>query len=151
MTWRGLMDANRARLASAAERKTMVESALGNATRQLSAEQGADHSGWRWGKIHMSVFKHPLISAFDLPSVERDGGAETVNATGAVYRLITDFSDLDKSLVTIGPGISGQFGSPFYGNLLDDWVNGAFFPLTYTRTAVESVTKHKLVLQPAQP
>ena len=46
---------------------------------------------WRWGRIHASVFKHPLVSAFDLPAVERDGGADTVNATGAVYRLITDF------------------------------------------------------------
>ena len=73
----------------------------------LAAAQGADPDGWRWGRIHSSVFKHPLLSAFDLPAVERDGGADTVNATGAVYRLITDFSDPDKSIVTIGPGISG--------------------------------------------
>jgi penicillin amidase len=82
--------------------------------------------------------------------VERDGGAETVNATGAVYRLITDFSDLDRSLVTIGPGISGQPGSPFYGNLLEDWGRGAFFPLAYTRAAVERVTAHRLRLEPAR-
>jgi penicillin amidase len=127
-----------------------VEAALAKAVQQLGKEQGTDRAGWRWGKIHTSVFKHPLLSAFDLPSVERDGGAETVNATGAVYRLITDFSDPDKSLVTIGPGISGQPGSPFYGNLLEDWVNGAFFPLAYTRPAVEAVTRHRLLLEPVR-
>ena len=86
---------------------------------------------------------------FDLPTVERDGGAETVNATGAVYRLITNFADPDSSLVTIGPGISGQPGSPFYGNLLQAWAGGEFFPLAYTRPAVDKVTAHTLVLTPA--
>jgi hypothetical protein len=54
------------------------------------------------------------------------GVAETVDATGAVYRLITNFVDPDSSLVTIGPGISWQPGSPFYGNLLDRWACGEF-------------------------
>ena len=148
MAWRGHVDITALRAASPAERQTAVEAALEKATQQLAGEQGPDRVGWRWGRIHTSLFKHPLISAFDLPAVERDGGADTVNATGAVYRLITDFSDLDKSLVTIGPGLSGQPGSPFYGNLLDDWVSGSFFPLAYTRPAVVSVTKHKLLLQP---
>jgi penicillin amidase len=149
MAWRELSDVSALRAASPAERRTMLEATLGKALQKLAGEQGPDRSRWRWGRIHASVFKHPLLSAFDLPTVERDGGAETVNATGAVYRLITDFSDLDKSLVTIGPGISGQPGSAFYGNLLDDWVNGAFFPLAYTRAAVERVTTHKLLLTPA--
>src|SRR5262245_1872787 len=150
MTWREDADLDAARSAAPTERKTLIEGGLAKAVQQLAKEQGADRNGWRWGRMHTSVFKHPLLSAFDLPSVERDGGADTVNATGAVYRLITDFSDLDKSLVTIGPGISGQPGSPFYGNLLDDWVDGAFFPLAYTRPMVESVTKYKLVLRPSR-
>ena len=55
----------------------------------------------------------------------------------------------DSSLVTIGPGISGQPGSPFYGNLLQAWAGGEFFPLAYTRPAVDKVTAHTLVLKPA--
>jgi penicillin G amidase len=151
MTWREVVDVSALRTASSTERRTVLEATLGKAVQQLDREQGLDRSRWRWGRIHTGVFKHPLLSAFDLPTVERDGGAETVNATGAVYRLITDFSDLDNSLVTIGPGISGQAGSPFYGNLLDDWVNGSFFPLAYTRAAVERVTAHRLLLTPVEP
>jgi hypothetical protein len=40
--------------------------------------------------------------------VERDWGGGTVNATRAVYRLVTDFRDLDRSLAIIAPGQSGQ-------------------------------------------
>jgi penicillin amidase len=148
MTWRAQVDVDALRGASLPDRRTLIETALIGAMQRLAKEQGAQREAWRWGRTHTSLFKHPLVSAFDLPSVERDGGADTLNATGAVYRLITDFSDPDKSLVTIGPGMSGQPGSPFYGNLLDDWVEGTFFPLAYTRSAVEKATAHRLRLQP---
>jgi penicillin amidase len=148
-TWREQVDVDELRRAPAAERRTLVEAALRKAVLVIAAAQGADPAGWRWGRIHTSVFKHPLLSAFDLPAVERDGGAETVNATGAVYRLITDFSDPDKSMVTIAPGISGQPGSPFYGNLLEGWARGEFFPLAFTRAAVENATAHRLILKSA--
>jgi penicillin amidase len=148
-TWRNGVDLEAIRRAPADERRRLVEAGLSAAAKALAASQGADAAGWRWGRIHASVFKHPLLTAFDLPTVERDGGAETVNATGAVYRLITNFADPDSSLVTIGPGISGQPGSPFYGNLLQAWTKGEFFPLAYTRPAVDKVTAHTLLLKPA--
>jgi len=53
-------------------------------------------------------------------------------------------------MVTIAPGMSGQPGSPFYGNLLDGWVKGEFFALAFTRPAVERVTAHRLILRPAE-
>ena len=71
-----------------------------------------------------------------------------MNATGAVYRLVTDFSDLDRSLAIIAPGQSGQPGSPYYDNLLEMWVRGEMFELPYTRAAVETATVHRLVLKP---
>ena len=147
-TWRRQIDLDALRRAGGVERQRLVEAGLGAAVKSLTASQGPDAGAWRWGRIHASVFKHPLLSAFDLPTVERDGGAETVNATGAVYRLITNFADPDASLVTIGPGISGQPGSPFYGNLLEPWTRGDFFPLAFTRPAVEKAAAHRLTLRP---
>lgn len=125
-----------------------VKRGLARAVEALSSSQGADESGWRWGRIHRSHFPHPLVSDFDAPSVERDGGAGTVNATGAVYRLVTDFSDLDRSLAIIAPGESGQPGSPYYDNLLEMWARGEMFELPYTREAVEKSAAHRLVLKP---
>jgi penicillin amidase len=125
-----------------------VERGLARAIESLSSSQGPDESAWRWGRIHRSDFPHPLVSDFDAPSVERDGGAGTVNATGAVYRLVTDFSDLDRSLAIIAPGQSGQPESPYYDNLLEMWVKGEMFELPYSREAVEKATAHRLVLTP---
>jgi penicillin amidase len=125
-----------------------VEAALAQAVDSLVSSQGEDQSAWRWGRIHRSDFAHPLLSDFDVASVERSGGAGTVNATGAVYRLVTDFSDLDRSLAIIAPGQSGQPGSPYYDNLLGMWVEGEMFELPYSREAVEKAAAHRLVLKP---
>jgi penicillin amidase len=124
-----------------------VENVLAAAIERLSSSQGADEGAWRWGRIHRSEFPHPLAREFDLPAVERSGGGGTVNATGAVYRLVTDFSDLDRSLAIIAPGQSGQPESPFYGNLLESWANGEMFELPYTREAVEEAAAHRLILR----
>jgi penicillin amidase len=128
--------------------RAAVEDGLARAIDELSSSQGPDESSWRWGRIHRSEFPHPLTSAFDLSPVERNGGAGTVNATGAVYRLVTDFSDLDRSLAIIAPGQSGQPESPYYDDLLASWVNGEMFELPYTREAVERAKAHRLVLRP---
>ncbi len=125
-----------------------IEAGLARAIEALTSSQGPDESAWRWGRIHRSDFPHPLLSDFDVRSVERDGGGGTVDATGAVYRLVTDFSDLDRSLAIIAPGQSGQPGSPYYDNLLEMWVKGEMFELPYSREAVEKATAHRLVLKP---
>lgn len=150
-TWSEQADLDALRAMPSPQRQQALEVSLERTMQALSETQGTDPGQWRWGRTHFSLFAHPLASAFDLPGVERDGGADTVNATGAVYRLITDFADPDRSMVTFGPGNSGQPGSPFYGNLLEGWARGEFFPLAYTRRAVERVTRHRLQLQPASP
>lgn len=111
---------------------------------------GPDRRDWRWGRLHRSEFPHPLVRAYDLPAVERHGGGDTVAATGATYREIIDFSNLDNSRVTNAPGQSGQPGSPYYGNLLDGWAKGEYFPLRYSRQAVAAAAAHRLTLSPAR-
>ena len=114
----------------------------------MTKTQGANWAEWRWGRMNRSEFPHAVVSAFDLPPIERQGGAGTVNAIGSVYRLVTNFAEPDQSLVTIGPGNSGQPGSPFYDNLHALWGRNEFFPLLFTRPAVEAKTRHRLTLTP---
>jgi len=147
-TWLRFVNEDELAAAAPAQKREMTEAALGKAVEALKTSQGADAGKWRYGLIHRSVFAHPLINAYDLPTIERDGGFNNVNATGAVYRLVTDFSNLDGSLFTLGPGQSGQPGSPHYGDLLERWNNGAFFPLHYSRAVVVANTKNTLVLNP---
>jgi penicillin G amidase len=125
-----------------------LTSSLRTAVDRLTASQG-DWKNWRWGRMHARAFPHPLVRAFDLPPVERAGGAGTVAADGATYREILDVANWDRSLATNTPGQSGQPGSPFYGNLLPLWAENRYFPLLFSRQAVDSQARHRLTLRAA--
>ena len=133
--------------AEASSGKQDVEGRLVKAVARLSAQQGADPAQWRWGRMHTRAFAHPFVSAFDLQTVERPGGAGTVAADGASYREILDVSNWDNSIATNTPGQSAQPGSPFYGNLLPMWTDDQYFPLAFSAQAVEKHAKHKLILR----
>jgi penicillin amidase len=128
--------------------RRIAEAALAQTVESLRDEFGEDRQEWRWGRLHRSEFPHSLVSAYDIPGVERSGGAGTVAATGATYRHIIDFSDLDGSLGSNAPGQSGRPGSPYYGNLTASWGAGEYFPLLFSREAVEAQAQHRLILRP---
>jgi penicillin G amidase len=141
----------RAALADAgAGQRLRAREALDGAVRELRETLGGMPADWRWGRLHTSRFPHPLVSAFDLRAVERSGGGGTVAATGATYRQIIDFADLDSSRATSTPGQSAQPGSPFYDNLLELWERQEFFPLRYSREAVDAATAFTLTLRPRE-
>ena len=93
------------------------------------------------------------IDALGLGTVERPGDGTTVNVgrrtSGASFREILDFADWDRSVATSTPGQSGQPGSPHYDDLLPMWQRHEYFPLVYSRAAVEANAAHRLVLRPA--
>jgi len=141
-----------------AARDRAVRLAWDDALRDLERRLGPDRAGWRWGRVHQAPFRHPLAAAFDLDSVPRGGDGNTVNATGgrdllqthgASFREILDLADWDRSVATSTPGQSGQPGSPHYADLLPLWRDGRYFPLLYSRAAVERETRHVLRLEPA--
>ncbi len=67
---------------------------------------------------------------------------------GASYREILDTSDWDQSVAINTPGQSGQPGSRHYADLMPLWDAGRYFPLIYSRKAVEENTIDRLLLQP---
>jgi penicillin amidase len=132
-----------------ADSQAVVEDGLRSAIARLTEQFGADRSQWRWGRLNVQGFRHSLLGAFDLPEVEKTGGAGTVYANGATFREIFDLADWDGGVATTAPGQSGQPGGPHYGDLIEGWANGEYFPLAFSRAAVEAVTAHRLVLRPA--
>ena len=140
-------------------RDQILIAALADAESAVLAKYGADTTRWRWGSLHTASFAHPVSKAFDLPAVSRAGDANTVYASGgagdrqtagASYREIIDLADWDRSVATSTPGQSGQPGSPHYGDLLPLWGADQYFPLVYSRRAVEQNTRHVLTLQPTR-
>ena len=134
----------------AAERRALIEQGLTAAVERLTDELGPDRAEWRHGRVHASALPHMLDPTFDLPAVERPGGFGAVNATGANFRRIIDLADPDRSVASNAPGQSAQPGSLYYGNLAENLGNGEYFPLLYTREAVEEHGAHRLTLQPAE-
>jgi penicillin amidase len=151
--------------ADEATRKSILLESLRTAREELVKLQGPDPHQWSWGKLHVVRFRHPLDrvpnadALLDVGPVPRPGDGTTVNATsyttdsfeqvsGASYREIFDLSDWDKSMAVNTPGQSGQPGSPHYADLLPLWDQGDYFPLTYSKAAVQSATSSILVLEP---
>ncbi len=146
-------------------RTQLLLEALKSAHQKLAEMEGSDQAKWAWGRIHVVEFRHPLdqtpdgTKLFDLGPVPRPGDDYTVNATGfwaggykqvagASYREIMDLSDWDRSVGVNAPGQSGQPGSLHYSDLLPLWSEGRYFPLSYSRRAVEKYAMDKLVLEP---
>jgi penicillin amidase len=147
------------------ERNMLVRDSVIAAAKKLGQLQGSDPAKWSWGQLHQVVFRHALdqfpgvASLTDTRPVPRRGDGDTVGATGwygesfeqvagASYREILDVADWDRSLAINTPGQSGQPGSRHYSDLLPLWQEWQYFPLAYSRQAVEKSTTDKLVLQP---
>ena len=149
----------------ASRRDTLLGDTLARAVDRTKKLLGEDPATWQWGRLHTATFHHPLESlgpehalAFNLGPVPRSGDANTPLNTrhdkdfqqvhGATYRHVLDLADWDRGMATSAPGQSGQPGSPHYGDLLPLWAEGQYIPLAFSRSKVEDVTQHRLLLVP---
>lgn len=131
------------------ERRPLAEAGLVGAIAQLTRTQGSDWAKWHWGAAHTQSFDHPFVKEFNLPTIERSGGANTLLAGGATYREVMDVADWDRSTTMNVPGQSAQPESEFYANLLPYWDRGEFFPMLFTRAKINANTSHKMTIKPA--
>lgn len=135
---------------------------LGTAWDKLNRRMGRDPAKWEWGKLHQVRFRHPLDQSaaardWDLGPFSRPGDGNTVDATGgenfaqtegASYREIFDVGEWDNSLAVNTPGQSGDPNSSHYKDLLPLWLKGDYFPLVYSRGAIEKNLEQELDLMP---
>jgi penicillin amidase len=148
-----------------AARNALMLETLQTAYAELATRQGGDPQRWSWGALHKAYFRHALdgatgsASLLDRGPIERPGDGDVVQATeyddgsfdqtsGASYREIFDLADWDKSVAINAPGQSGQPGSQHYDDLLPLWSSGKYFPLKFSKAAVDAVTTDVLILQP---
>jgi penicillin amidase len=149
ITWRSVAEPIALDTKAAPERRRpAIETGLQKAIEKLAADLGPDWNAWQYGRVHTQAFPHPVLSDYDLPTVERRGGNGAVGADGASYREIIDVSNWDNSLTINTPGQSAQPGSPFYDNLLPLWANDEYFQMAFSRQAVDQKAAHRLTLTP---
>ena len=129
---------------------------------QRAFEEASKEPPAKWGTLHLVRFRHPLdkrMSSTDLGPVERPGDNDTVDVTamrspsfeqahGASFREIIDLGDWDRSLAINVPGESGIPGNAHYSDLLPLWSRGEYFPLLFSRRAIEAATTERLEIHP---
>jgi penicillin amidase len=69
---------------------------------------------------------------------------------GPSVRVVIDVGKWDNSVAINHPGQSGDPDSPHYRDLAQMWRNGQYFPLLYSRKAVEIATEQRIKLVPVR-
>ena len=96
-----------------------------------------EHGDYQWGAYKGTYVGHllrdlPAFSRFDIPI---GGDRGIVNATsknhGPSWRMIVEMSNPPKALGIYPGGQSGNPGSPFYDNLIDQWAKGDYLELDF--------------------
>ena len=153
---------------STALRDHVLLSSLGAAYREIEKLQGSNPSKWEWGKLQFNLSEHPLSPLLDeamrakvnVGPIPKHGGRFTVNASsyrtsdfrqlgGPSARLVIDVGNWDNSRAVNHPGQSGDPDSPHYRDLAQMWRAGEYFPLLYSREAVEKAVEKRIELVPA--
>lgn len=131
----------------------------------LKEELGPDISQWHWGKLHHIDMVHalsiqkPLDKIFNVGPFPVGGDTDTPLQTVSIepgvyggelaapsYRQIIDMNDFDRSVSILPNGQSGHLASKHYDDQVDDWLNGRFHPMCWSRAKVEAHRKHSLML-----
>jgi penicillin amidase len=109
---------------------------------------------------------HPMSAAvnaevrarFEVGPWPRGGDGNTPGATGAgenqtagaSFRMVVEAGNWDAAMGTNTPGQSGDVASPHYRDLFELWKDDRYFPVKYSRPAVEAVTRTRWLLAPAR-
>lgn len=154
---------------AAKKRDELMLTSLSSAYAEMVKLQGEDAGKWQWGKLHHNLMEHPLAGVVDeamraklnVGPLPKHGGAYSPNQStyrpsdfrqtnGPSFRVVVDVGNWDNSKAVNSPGQSGDPDSPHYRDLADKWLNGEYFPLLYSRKAVEKATVQRIVLEPAR-
>ena len=95
---------------------------------------------WIWAKHQGTDINHvaniPGLGMMGLPT---SGGSDIPNATGTTFgpswRLVVDMGEKKLAYGIYPGGQSGFPGSAYYDNMIDDWVNGIAYPLSFSENA----------------
>ncbi|WP_348535238.1 penicillin acylase family protein [Polaromonas sp. CG_23.6] len=150
-------------------RNVVLLGTLKAAVAEIKARLGQDASQWAWGKLHHIQFDHELAPflpkstavSYATRSYSIGGTNDTVHRgtyrnsdyrqiSGSSYRQVIDLDNWDNSLVISAPGQSADPASPHYANLLEGWATGNYFPMAFTKEAVESQRADTVTLKPVK-
>ncbi len=162
-----LQDKNSKWLNSDKQVINLMEKSLIDTCSWLEKNISDDTSKWRWGRIHSVEFNHALgvkkqlAGIFNIGPIEYGGDTDTVCQSAynpsspyvatswcPAFRMIVTMENFNNTLVMNPPGQSGVYGSKYYDNSVEPWLNGEYFQLYWEHDEVEKNQISKLIIQP---
>jgi penicillin G amidase len=154
---------------AAARRDQLLLSTLRAAWEEMERLQGAEPAMWQWGKLHFNLNEHAFAQVvddatrvrIDVGPIAKNGSEYTPSQSlprttdfrqlnGPSVRVVVDVGNWDNTRAVNHPGQSGDPDSPHYRDLAPLWRDGRYFPLAYTRRAVDAVTERVIRLVPGK-
>jgi penicillin amidase len=150
-----------------AARDDLLLSTLAAAVAETKTLLGPDRAKWQWGQLSTILFEHALSplanptqrAAMTIGPAPKDGDSNVPGVAEfdhksfrtigvATLRVVMDVGNWDQSVAVNGAGQSGDWTSPHYRDLFPMWLAGKYFPLLYTRRAIEQATERRIELAP---
>jgi penicillin amidase len=154
---------------ASSKRDQLLLATLKSAWEEMEKLQGPEPSLWQWGKFHFNLNEHPFAPAVEdalrvrinVGPIAKNGSEYTPSQSlpratdfrqmnGPSVRLVVDVGNWDNTRAVNHPGQSGDPESPHYRDLAPLWRDGRYFPLAYSRQAVERATERVIRLVPAK-
>ncbi|MDR9416357.1 MAG: penicillin acylase family protein, partial [Gracilimonas sp.] len=110
----------------------------------LAEQYGDDPESWKWGFDMENDLNHLAnIPGFGIQNLFTSGAAEAINAVrgthGPSWRMIVELGPEVKGWGIYPGGQSGNPGSPYYDDMVEDWRTGQLFELNFMQ---EEPTKY---------
>ncbi len=105
------------------------------------AEKNGDYD---WANYKRTYVGHLLqaLPAFSVQNIAIGGDGNTVNATsknhGPSWRMVVEMADKPKGYGIYPGGQSGNPGSKYYDNFIDDWAKGNYFEIQFLQSVKDS-------------
>jgi len=112
---------------------------------------------WHWAKIKNTTIAHlvPNFTMFSRSGVLNGGGGGIVNASsgrhGPSWRMVVALdAEWPQAMGLFPGGQSGNPGSPYYDNMIDNWADGILNPLVFLKDRDEGDARLRstMILQP---
>ncbi|SMO70390.1 penicillin acylase family protein [Fodinibius sediminis] len=116
----------------------LINRSFHRAFRQLTKEFGPRGPRWKWGQVNNTNLNHlAQIPGLGQPNIFTDGARESINAIrgdhGPSWRMVVAMGPAIDAYGIYPGGQSGNPGSPYYDNMIDDWTRGKLYPLWFMK------------------
>ena len=120
----------------------IAELAFRAAVANLEKRLGPWGDAWRWGKVKGTQLRHVArIPGFGREKLEADGIGHVIGAIDTVWapswRMVVELGPEVRAWGNYPGGQSGNPGSKFYDDFVDDWAAGKPYELVFLRSADE--------------